>query len=549
VNPPLVRLIRACLTVAGVGLIAYSLVVDANGTDARWLAALAGGGAMIAIGRWPDMSRIRDLAERGAVRIGLALTVGFALVAIQLLRMQAINASTTSNRVGVDPKSGDIFSNPRTINLATTTKRGAILDRTGVVLARTTMKNGVAHRSYPDAASAYVCGYFSPLKYGLTGIEKTHDAALSGAVRDNELASQFDRLLGRTRPGSDLTLTLDASLQSQAHDLLADHTGGVVVIEIATGAVITMASAPNFDPNRLAAIDDQSAQTASGYWAQLSADNGHPLVLRATEGLYPPGSTFKTVTASAAIDLGIATPADVYQDIGSLLVDGHVITENNRPDERVEWTLSDGLAYSLNVVFAQVGMQVGAAGLTDYARRFGFGGATPFDVVVAEGQVFGTPGFLDASSAVADTGFGQGQLLTTPLNMALVAATIANGGSTMHPYLVAETKTGSSNHPFAPGEWRRPISAETAATVRDLMVNDVVNGWAVHAAVDGYTVGAKTGTAETNTADPHAWFIGFIGESAPRYAVSVLLEFGGEGLGDALTIGREMLLASIMKYP
>jgi peptidoglycan glycosyltransferase len=548
-NPPALRLLRACLTAAGLGLIAYALAVDTTGADERWLAELAGGGAMIAIGRWPDMSRVRDLAERGAVRIGLALTVGFALVAVQLLRMQAINASTTSNRVGVDPTTGDIFSNPRTINLATTTRRGAILDRTGVVVAQSTLKNGVAHRTYPEPASAYVCGYFSPLKYGLSGIEKSHDAALSGAVSDNELTNQLDRLLGRTRPGVDLTLTLDASLQSQAHDLLASHLGGVVVMEVATGAVLTMASAPNFDPNKLVAVDDASAQIASSYWAHLAADAAHPLVLRATGGLYPPGSTFKTVTASAAIDLGIATPDDVYQDNGSLDVEGHVITENNRPDERVEWTLRDGLAYSLNVVFAQVGMRVGAAKLTDYAQRFGFGGATPFDVAVAEGQVFGTAGFLDSQSAVADTGFGQGQLLTTPLNMALVAATIANGGVTMHPYLVAETQSSGSGHAVSPSEWRRPISEKTAATVRDLMVNNVLNGWVTNAAAVGYTVGAKTGTAETNTPVPHAWFIGFIGESSPRFAVSVLLEFGGEGLGDALTIGREMLLSTITKYP
>ncbi len=547
---PIVRLIRACLTVCGLGLIAYALFADRRSADDLWLAALAAGGGMIAGGRWPDMSRVRDLAERGAVRIGLALTVGFALVAVQLLRMQAINASTTSKRVGIDPRSSDVFSNPRTINLATTTRRGAIFDRTGATLAQSALKDGIAYRTYPEPASAYVCGYFSPLKYGLSGIESTFDKELSGAANGNELSQEFDALLGRTHPGADLTLTLDSALQSQAQDLLSGHVGAVVMIEVNSGAVLTLASAPNFDSGKLAAVDDATAQTASTYWSQLSADAAHPLVLRATQGLYPPGSTFKTVTSSAAIDLGLATPDDVFQDNGSLYVDGHVIEEKNRPDtSRSEWTLREGLAYSLNVVFAQVGMKVGGPKLTEYAQRFGFGGEIPFDVPVAEGQVAGTPGFLNALSAVADTGFGQGELLTTPLDMALVAAAIANGGSMMRPYLVAETRSGSSKHATKPEQWRRPITTETASTVRDLMINDVENGYPSQAAIDGYVVGAKTGTAETNTALPHAWFIGFVGQSTPRYAVSVLLEYGGEGMDDALAIGREMLLATITKYP
>ncbi|MBN8957806.1 MAG: hypothetical protein J0H17_14725 [Rhizobiales bacterium] len=176
------RLIRTCLTVGGTGLILYALFADKRSADERWLAALAIGGFMIAAGRWPDLSRVHDLAQRGAVRIGLALTVGFALVAVQLLRMQAINASTTASRVGTDPTTGDVFSNPRTMNLATTSKRGAILDRSGTVLAKTKLSEGIAYRHYPEPASSYVCGYFSPLKYGLSGIEKTHDGQLTGTI-------------------------------------------------------------------------------------------------------------------------------------------------------------------------------------------------------------------------------------------------------------------------------------------------------------------------------------------------------------------------------
>jgi peptidoglycan glycosyltransferase len=272
-----------------------------------------------------------------------------------------------------------------------------------------------------------------------------------------------------------------------------------------------------------------------------------PLVLCATDGLYTPGSTFKVVTAAAAIDSGAAEPDDVYEDNGSLNVDGHVITEANRPDDNIDqWTLREGLAFSLNVVFAQVGLQLGPERLWDYAGDFGFGAAVPFDLPVAKGQIASSRKFLSTNPAVADTAFGQGQLQVTPLQMALVAAGIANGGEIMRPYLIARTKEGKSTRETTkPKVWRRVVSTSTANQVRDLMINVVTSGYGGGAAISGLTVGGKTGTAEVGDGkEPHSWFIGFAGESEPKYAVAVLLEHGGVPTAPTMELAQRMLAAT-----
>jgi peptidoglycan glycosyltransferase len=344
-------------------------------------------------------------------------------------------------------------------------------------------------------------------------------------------------------------LTIDAGLQSLAHDLLGGRIGAVVLLETGAGAVRTLASNPHVDPNGLVAVDLESATEAADYWAELQADPAQPLLNRATQGLYTPGSTFKTITASAAIEDGVATPQTVYTDDGDLEVDGHVIVEHNRPDDSIdEWTLEQGLAFSLNVVFAQVGLELGGDRLFEIAGKFGFGEEIPFDVEVATGQIASKRSFLDQPAAVADTAFGQGELLTTPLGMALVAAAIANEGEMMRPYLVDRITDvdGERMKSAEPGVWRRPIGASTAQTMRDLMVNTVENGYALAAAIDGLLVGGKTGTAETGETEPHAWFIGFAGDAAPTHAVAVLLEHGGTAVSESIAIAREMLRSAIL---
>jgi peptidoglycan glycosyltransferase len=501
---------------------------------------------------WPRSVRPRPGTGTAIAKVGLLLASAFVVLAVQLTRIQVVEQAAIVDRRAVDPRTGEVLANPRLVDDDLTIDRGHVFDRRGKRLAGTIVENGVGRRVYPDPVGAYVVGYYSPLLYGKSKLEATYDEALRGDDGRSLWAHITDRLLHRAPDGLDLHLTLDTDLQRQADALLDGRTGAVVLIDVKTGAVLVLASQPHYDPEQLFTAGETDRDAATAYWRQLNDDPDRPLVLRATGGLYTPGSTFKTITAAAAIDAGLASPEDTYRDDGSLEVDGHIIVERNRPDETVEiWTLRQGLAFSLNVVFAQVGLELGGDLLREYAERFGFGSPVPFDVPVATSQVAATDDFLDASPAVADTAFGQGELQVTPLLMAMVAATFANDGKMMRPYLVERvtTRDGDVVRQTAPSVWRTPIARETAAMMREMMIDVVEHGYAAGAAIDGLVVGGKSGTAETGSGAPHAWFIGFAGDPEPRYAVAVVLEHGGAGLSVPLDIAREMLAAAMDRTP
>jgi peptidoglycan glycosyltransferase len=357
-------------------------------------------------------------------------------------------------------------------------------------------------------------------------------------------------LRGLPPQGNDLHLTLDATLQQEAHAALGSRPGAVVLLDVQTGAVFALDSNPTFDANALTALTDEDRAAAQAVWNTLTTDPRNPLVQRATSGLYAPGSTFKVVTASAALQRGIATADTIYEDAGSITIDGHTLVEANRPDDSVtEWSLRDAFSWSLNVVFAQVGLQLGGPALADAARTWGWESAIPFDLPSEPSRVSVTPGFLDNELAVAETAFGQGELLVTPLQMALVAAGVANEGEVMRPYLVQSITApdGETLRTISPETWQRPLDREVAQQTAALMQNAVELGALGGAYVPGYAIGGKTGTAETAGEVPHAWFIGFIGlpGEAPRYAVAVILEAGGGGGQVALPIGRDLLVAAM----
>jgi peptidoglycan glycosyltransferase len=273
-------------------------------------------------------------------------------------------------------------------------------------------------------------------------------------------------------------------------------------------------------------------------------------LLRATTGLYPPGSTFKVMMAAAAIEEGLAQPDTVYEDSGALEIEGRVMVEPNRPDERrTDWTLTDGLAYSLNVLYAQVGLQLGADSLRALAERFGIGRALPFTLPVAEGQVASSGEFLSRRTAVADTAIGQGELLVTPLHMAVATSAIAAGGRLPRPTLVGRID-GDSAGPgprAAPESLGQAVSPQTASAVRQMMIESAAYGYASAAQIPGYAVGAKTGTAESGQEAPHSWFVAFAEAGKRTHVVSVCIEHGGEGGGIALQVGRRLLEASLVR--
>lgn len=546
------RTLRLTALVGSLALTALGLWWRDGISDGQWLALLGSAWLLLLLAVWPRRTRRRPAPGFSVAKIGLLLSTVFVVLAVQLARIQVVKQAGTVERVGTDPDNDEVIANPRLVNDDLKIDRGRIFDRNHERIADTVVKNGVGNRIYPDPVSAYVAGYYSPLLYGKSGLEATFDGELRGEEGQNLWTRIEDHLLHRSPEGLDLQLTLDSDLQREADGLLGDNIGAIVVIEVRTGAVLALASSPHYDPEQLFTGDAADRDAAAEYWERLNDDPDRPLVLRATRGLYTPGSTFKTITAAAAIDAGLASPDDTYRDDGSLDVDGHIIVESNRPDDSVDtWTLREGIAFSLNVVLAQVGLELGGDLLREYAERFGFGSSVPFDLPVARSQVASSDDFLDSDPAIADTAFGQGELLVSPLQMAMVASTFANEGNMMRPYLVQEVTTGDGDvvRRTVPEVWREPVTAKTAGQVRDMMINAVENGYAFGAAIAGLLVGGKSGTAESGTDDPHAWFIGFVGDPEPRFAVAVVLEHGGAGLSGPLQMARTMLALSMGVSP
>lgn len=541
-------LLRRLAAVLFLLVVAYGLWLGGGITDARWLALLGTAWLLLLVALWPALPAGSPTFARTVVRTAVLLSSVFVVLSVQLVRIQVVQGQATAARVAEDPVSGEVIANPRLQIDDLAARRGRVYDRSGALLADTVFEGDTARRVYPDPESGYVVGYFSPLLYGKTGLEAAYDAEMAGAAGNNAVVRNLNDLLDRPPEGLDLHLTLDAELQRVAHQLLAGRPGAAVLLDARTGAVLALASNPHYDPNRLFTAYPSERDAAAAYWQSMIDDPGLPLLLRATDGLFTPGSTFKVVSAAAAIDAGFAAPDRVYEDDGDLNVDGRVLVERNRPDDAQDaWTLREGLAWSLNVVFAQVGLQLGPDLMRDYAEAFGFEHELPFDLPVATSQLEGDDGFLDAPPALADTGFGQGQLQATPLQMALVAAAVVNGGDVPRPFLVDHlaTQDGRVVDRTEPDTWRRAVGATAAAQVADMMVTSVEAGVAQAATIPGAVVGGKTGTAEVGDGEPHAWFIGFGGDPDPRYAVAVVLEHGGAGMAGSLAVGRDLLAAAL----
>jgi len=461
-------------------------------------------------------------------RAGLALLAGFlvlsgGLVYWQVLRSQALDSAP---------------ANPRAAQESLTQHRGSIYDVAGHVLAESALgADGRYHRSYSDASLAQTIGYLST-RYGLDGLESSYNSYLSGFQGKDPVTAIWSDVTRSPLQGDDLVLTIDPSLQRVAADALGQRRGAVVVLDVATGAVRAVVSAPGYDPNQIDSLG-----------AALLQDHDDPLLNRATQGLYPPGSTYKTVTATAALDSGVVRPSDVYRCVDGVVVRGFTIACTNAPPGQTEWDFLHAYAYSINSTFAQVALQIGAARFVDYSRRFGLGETIPFDLDLAASSVI-DPGSSLSDVLLASSGFGQGQLAVTPLQMALVAATVANDGVEPAPYLVSQVRDPAGSivtrhQPESRGAVMRP---ETAAIMRQFMTTAVREGFGQEAGLTGLDVAGKTGTAETGGPDaPHAWFIGFAPASAPRIAVAAIVENGGAGSLAAGPIAAQIFNEALTK--
>jgi peptidoglycan glycosyltransferase len=353
-------------------------------------------------------------------------------------------------------------------------------------------------------------------------------------------------------------------LQTLAQQTLGERKGAIVLLDAQTGAILAMSSWPHIDPQQLSFnpyVEDWGAENKRiiDYYATVVSDPNNPLLMRATQGLYPPGSTFKTVSAGAAIDTGVAQPSSVYTDTnGTVKVEAgnylHRDCSTCRPAKHgPQFSLTEGFKWSLNVVFAQLAQQIGSNRMAEYARRFGFGTRFDLGVPVEASSIVSDVKELDASkNLLAATAYGQGDVQATPLQMALVAATVAHGGEVPAPYIAQSIKnpeTGETAWQFQPHTLGRALSPTTNEALKAMMLESTKTGWATGAAIPGATVGGKTGTAETGRDTTHSWFIGFAGKdpSKPQYAIAVLVEDGGEGTRVALPMAKKVLQAALAR--
>ncbi|HET9416562.1 MAG TPA: penicillin-binding transpeptidase domain-containing protein [Candidatus Limnocylindria bacterium] len=495
-------------------------------------------------------------------RLGLYLILTFAIVSGSIVWWQVIQAQALATR-------GD---NPEVIAARRSLLRGTIFDSEGQILASSQVVDGLSTRSYADPAFTHVIGY-SSFRFGSTGIERAFEDLLVGQSDPNPIRELVNDVLDRQPQPRDLTLTIDRRLQDFAAAQLGEARGAVVAIDPTTGALLAMVSAPTFDANPISGDPDVAQEPMDA----LRENEAQPLLPRARQGQYVPGSIMKVFTAAAALDAGVITPETTYEDqpqqeAEGFVVDGFTIREHDLGGiQPALWPLSEALQVSSNIFFAHVGLDLGAEEFLAAARRFGM--CAPLEIgppdrflSVAPSYVTravdGDCGPFEGDVELASAAFGQGATLVTPVQMALLAAAIAGDGVMPAPYVVADVRAHTeADAPsdtvldrFSSGGGTRVISTEAARRVRSAMV-DAVNGelgrlYAGQGDITLYGIGnarsaGKTGTAQLGGEQaPHSWFIGFAPaqeEATPQIAVAVLIESGGSGSANAAPIaGRVM---------
>jgi len=395
---------------------------------------------------------------------------------------------------------------------------------------------------------APITGYFT-LNQGTTGIEGALNDYLSGTANDQFLAQVNAILTGQSPKGATVALTIDPAAQKAAWDALGSNSGAVVALNPKTGAILAMVSKPSYDPNALAS--HTTADVVSAY-DHLLADPANPLFNRAISGnLYHPGSVFKLIVASAAIDSGRFTPDSAFPNPATLQLPLSTFqitnSDNGKCGPGDTATIATALRLSCNIPFAELGAALGQDQLRTYAQRFGFGQDLGVPMAVTPSTI---PASLDAPQLMLSS-FGQANVSVTPMQIALVSAAIANGGTIMKPTLIQSILAPNLSviQPFQSTVLNTPISRQTATTLTEMMVNNVDNGAASNGRIEGVKVGGKTGTAENGKGEPFTlWFTGFAPADNPKIAVAVVVE-NGTSYGNAVAapIARKVMEAVLNK--
>ncbi|WP_328719432.1 penicillin-binding transpeptidase domain-containing protein [Streptomyces sp. NBC_00247] len=438
--------------------------------------------------------------------------------------------------------------------------RGNILVRTGggdatatVTGSKDTGEQLAWERTYLHGPLyAPVTGYASQT-YGTTLIENAEDGILSGT--DSLLAPLplWNDLTRGRQPGGNVVTTVRSAMQRAAYQGLAGRKGAVAALEPSTGKILALVSSPSYDPEQLSG----TGSAVTDAWARLNASDSRPMLNRAIRQTYPPGSAFKIVTAAAALDAGVVDDPDEETDTPSpYVLPGTSTVLPNESSGCEKASLAEAIRVSCNTVMAHLGVEVGLHGMVEAAERFGFNddglripsgvAKSNFDTEMSDDQL-------------AQSSIGQFDTTATPLQMAMVAAAVANDGEIAHPHLVDRTvkHDGDTVSQTSTRSYRRAMSPSAAVQLRRMMVDVVENGTGTNAAIDGVTVGGKTGTAQhgvDNTGAPYAWFISWAqsaGSATPEVAVAVVVEDAAadradiSGGGSAAPIARAVMEAAL----
>jgi penicillin-binding protein A len=427
-------------------------------------------------------------------------------------------------------------------------KRGKIFAADGRTLLATNVaeKRGsqtLYFRRYPTGPIfSDVVGYSTQTR-NRTGLEQSYNDYLTGsnANLDTVFRSTLDKLRGTTVTGNDLVLTVRPAAQALALRLLRGKCGAVVALDPSTGRVLVMASSPTYNANLI--------EKKFGLATRSSLPCGAPLLNRATAGKYSPGSTFKMVTAAAALDTGRFTPDSQFYDPGYCEEYGKRVRNAGNPEAPETFgnvNLAFGFQHSVNSVFCNVGKALGAGVVLDYAKRFGFYSLPPLELPENErvesglyyhGRLF-DPKHPDTQVDPGRLAFGQERLAVTPLQMAMVAAAIGNHGAELRPQIVERIVApgGKTISRLQPDQLGRPIKRQTADELTRMMELVVTGGTGTAAAIPGVRVAGKTGTAETGRGNIYtAWFTAFAPADAPKVAIAVVVESQPNGFGGAIS--------------
>lgn len=432
--------------------------------------------------------------------------------------------------------------------------RGTIYDRNKNPLTDSARVDALTQkRTYVNGdLFVHALGYVNP-KYGLTGLEASYDTEMTTYNRlSNNILNlakdfSFDKLKAmfqsrkedEEKIGNGIITTLDPTIQKAAYDALGDRKGAVVALNPKTGEVLAMVSKPTYNPNDL----DNAMKSAN----EGSAENS-PLINRVTSGLYPPGSTFKTVTISSALENMPGVTSRTFNDTGKIVFNEKQSLSNDNGEVNGEINLKDAFRLSSNFVFGTLAMELGNDKLKDTAEKYGFN-----STIESDGFQITKSQFPKISKAeignIAQSGIGQSSILATPMQMALIASTIANNGNMMEPRLVNQVvdKDGNVVKTIDAKANKQVISANNASIIKDYMKNlvdsNVDASWGFFQGLDA---AGKTGTAENaESSKSHSWFIGFAPANNPKIAVAVIVENGGYGASAAAPIVGKVMRAAL----